>query len=160
MKILDRLPIYAESALIEVRDEVHQVWPNQAIVWVSLAEAMAPFPAILDSGHSHNLSIARRHLERWCRPDVKQIGHAKIAGHLVPRYASDLFVYRNRRGTRRLAEMHPMKMEGGFAVVLDELPIAPRLPLLGIQIVIGNRLRLLIDGDRRQVTLKTKGWPF
>ena len=51
-----------------------------------------------------------------------------------------------------------MKMEGGFAVVPDDLPIAPRLPLLGMQTIIGNKLRLLIDGDRRHVTLKTKGW--
>jgi hypothetical protein len=49
-------------------------------------------------------------------------------------------------------------MDGGIAVVPDELPIAPRLPLLGIQTILGNRLQLLIDGDRRQVTLKTKGW--
>jgi hypothetical protein len=49
-------------------------------------------------------------------------------------------------------------MEGGFAVVPDELPIAPRLPLLGIQTIIANKLRLLIDGERRQVTLMTSGW--
>lgn len=51
-----------------------------------------------------------------------------------------------------------MKMDGGIAVVPDELPIAPRLPLLGIQTILGNRLQLLIDGDRRQVTLRTNGW--
>jgi hypothetical protein len=57
MKILARLPIDEEPALIEVRGEVYQVWRNQAIVWVSLDEALAPFPAILDTGHSHNLSM-------------------------------------------------------------------------------------------------------
>jgi hypothetical protein len=158
MKILDRLPIYERPTLIDMRGEVYQVWTNQAIVWVSLAEILTPFPAILDTGHSHNLSIARCHMERWGRPDVKQIGHAKIAGHLVPRYASDLFVHRNQAGTRQLSGTHRMKMEGGFAVVSDEMPIAPRLPLLGMQTIIGNKLRLLIDGERRQVTLRTKGW--
>ena len=49
-------------------------------------------------------------------------------------------------------------MEGGFAIVPDELPIAPRLPLLGIQIIIANKLRLVIDGERRQVSMKTSGW--
>jgi len=93
----------------------------------------------------------------WGRPDLKQIGHAKIAGHLVPRYASDLFVHRNLPGTRQLSGTHRLRMEGGFAVVPDELPIAPRLTLLGIQIIIANKLRLLIDGKRRQVTLKTSG---
>jgi hypothetical protein len=158
MKILDRLPIYEEPALIEVRGEVYQVWRNQAIVWVSLDEALAPFPAILDTGHSHNLSIARRHIERWGPRDLRPIGQAKIAGHLVPRHSAELFVHRNRPGRRELAGTHRLKMDGGIAVVPDELPIAPRLPLLGIQTILGNRLQLLIDGDRRQVTLRTKGW--
>ena len=34
----------------------------------------------------------------------------------------------------------------------------PRLPLIGLRTIIVNKLRLAIDGDRRQVTLKTKGW--
>jgi hypothetical protein len=67
-------------------------------------------------------------------------------------------VQRNTPGERELAGTYRLTMEGGIAVVPDELPIAPRLPLLGIQTIIGNRLRLMIDGDRRRVTLKTKGW--
>jgi hypothetical protein len=158
MKIPDRLPIYDEPALIEVRDEVFQVWKNQAIVWVGLAEALAPFPAILDTGHSHNLSIARRQIQRWGPQDLKPIGFAKIAGHSVPRYSAELFVRRNRPGKREFAGTYRLTLDGGIAMVPDELPIAPRLPLLGIQTIIGNKLRLVIDGDRRQVTLKTKGW--
>jgi hypothetical protein len=158
MKILERLPIYDEATLIDVRGDSYQVWQNQAIIWVSFAETLRPFPAILDTGHSHNLSIASRHMEQWGPADAKQIGHAKIAGHLVPRYASDLFVHRNRPGTRQLSGTHRLKMDGGFAVVPDELPIAPRLPLLGIQTIRANKLRLMIDGKRWQVTLKTSSW--
>lgn len=158
MKILDRLPIYDEPALIEVGSEVYQVWRNQAIVWVSLDEALAPFPAILDTGHSHNLSIARRHIQRWGPRDLRPVGQAKISGHLVPRYSSQLFVRRNQPGRRELAGTFRLKMDGRIAVVPDEPPIAPRLPLLGIQTILSNRLQLLIDGDRRQVTLRTKGW--
>jgi len=54
--------------------------------------------------------------------------------------------------------MHQLKMDGGFAVVPDELPVAPRLPLLGNHIIITNKLRLMIDGESRQVTLKTISW--
>lgn len=63
MKLLDRLPIYERPALIDVQSDVYQVWQSQIIVWVSLAETLKPFPAILDTGHSHNLSIAQHHLE-------------------------------------------------------------------------------------------------
>jgi hypothetical protein len=67
-------------------------------------------------------------------------------------------VRRNKPGKREFAGTYCLKVDGGIAVVPDELPIAPRPPLLGIQIALDNRLRLVIDGDRRQVTLKTKGW--
>jgi len=158
MKILVRLPIYDEPALIDEQGEVYQVWKNQTIIWVSFAETQKHFPAILDTGHSHNLSVARRQLGEWGPLDLKQIGQAKIAGHVVPRYSSDLFVHRNLPGTRQLSGTHRLRMDGGFAVVPDDLPIAPRLPLLGIHIIIADKLRLLIDGERRQVTLKTSGW--
>src|SRR6516165_3497563 len=39
-------------------------------------------------------------MDKWGRPDLKQIGQAKIAGHLVPPYASDLLMHRNLPGTR------------------------------------------------------------
>jgi hypothetical protein len=113
---------------------------------------------IIDTGHSHNLSIARHHFEHWSRHDLKQIAHAKVSGHVVPRYPSDLRVHRNVPGTRELFGMHRLKSDGGFAVVPDELPIAPRLPLFGIQPIRSNELRLLIDGNRWQITLKTTGW--
>jgi hypothetical protein len=156
MKILDRLPIYEHASLIDVQGDVFQVWPNQIIVWVSLSETLKPFPAILDTGHSHNFSIARHHLERW-GPELRQIGEARIAGKLVPRYAANLFLHRNVPGTRGLSGTYTLRMEGGIAVVPDDLPIAPRLPLLGMQAIITNGLRLIIDGKKRQVTLK-KGW--
>ena len=158
MKVLDRLPIYNEPTLINVQGDVYQVWQNQVILWVSLAEDLQPFPAILDTGHSHNFSIARHHLDRWGGQALKQIGEAKIGGFTVPRYASELYIHRNAPGTNRLRDRYPLRMDGGIAVVHDSLPFAPRLPLLEIRAIISNRLRLFLDGDRRQVTLRTKGW--
>jgi hypothetical protein len=42
--------------------------------------------------------------------------------------------------------------------IYDEATLAPRLPLLGIQTIRANKLRLMIDGKRWQVTLKTSSW--
>jgi hypothetical protein len=156
MKILDRLPIYDEPSLIDVSGEMIQVHRNQVIVWVSLA--LKPFPAILDTGHSHNFSIARRHLERWGGAELEQIGQSRVSGKLVPQYATGLRLHRNVPGKRTLRDSYPLEMDGGIAVIPDDLPICPRLPPLGIKAIIGNELRLVIDGKRRQVTLK-KGWP-
>ncbi len=158
MKLLDRLPIYDEPGLIDVLGDTVQVYRHQIIVWLSLDKDRRPFPAILDTGHSHNLSIARRHLSRWGGVELARIGQSRIAGSLVPQYAAEVYLRRNVSGTRAHRGQHRLGMEGGIAVVPDDLPIAPRLPLLGIQGILANRLKLVIDGKRREVTLTTARW--
>ncbi len=32
------------------------------------------------------------------------------------------------------------------------------ISLIGLRTIVANKLRLVIDGDRRQATLRTKGW--
>ena len=154
MKIIDRLPIYEGPSLIDVGGEIIQAHRNQIIVWVSLA--LKPFPAILDTGHSHNFSIARRHLERWGGAELPRIGQSRVGGNLVPQCAAELKLHRNRPGRRELRDAYPLKMDGGIAVIPDDLPIAPRLPLLGIKAIIGNKLRMILDGRRKNVTLKPR----
>jgi hypothetical protein len=56
------------------------------------------------------------------------------------------------RGSQQLIRIDRPKMDGRFAGVPDELSIAPCLPLLGINTIIANKLRLLVDGPRRQFT--------
>ena len=50
----------------------------------------------------------------------------------------------------------PLEMPQGISVFEDEK--APRLPLIGLRTIVANKLMLMIDGDRRQATLKAKGW--
>jgi hypothetical protein len=42
--------------------------------------------------------------------------------------------------------------------VRGEAGDAPRPPLIGVRTIVANKLRLMIDGNRRYVTLKTEGW--
>ena len=65
MKLLDRLPIPDRPHLISVGTDAVQVHRNQIIVWISINYALRPFPAILDTGHGHNLSICEGQLARW-----------------------------------------------------------------------------------------------
>jgi hypothetical protein len=53
MKILNRLPISDEPASICVGVQELLIKRFQIFVWVSI-DASRPFPAILDTGHSHN----------------------------------------------------------------------------------------------------------
>ncbi len=45
-----------------------------------------------------------------------------------------------------------------FPAMPDENPGAPRLPLLGRRPISRGRLKLIIDGDHREVMLCTPGW--
>jgi hypothetical protein len=53
-------------------------------------------------------------------------------------------------------DSYPLEMSQGISVFEER--DAPRLPLIGLRTIVANRLMLVIDGDRRHVTLKTKGW--
>jgi hypothetical protein len=155
MRILDRLPIYEDPTLIDVQREVLQVCRNQILVWVSLRETMRPFPAILDTGHSHNFSMAKRHLDRWCGVELKRVGEMKIGMERVPQDGTEFFIHGNVRGSRRLSgRKYPLEMDQGIGVVPDDSPLAPRLPLMGLRGIIRNDLRLTIDGKRGEVTLR------
>ena len=88
MTILDRLPIADRPHLITVRGEAVDVYRNQIIVWMSIGDTLRPFPAILDTGHSHNFSIAERQLDRWSGATLRRIGELDEAALLAPDLAA------------------------------------------------------------------------
>jgi hypothetical protein len=155
MRILDRLPIYREHSIISAQGEPVQVWKNQIIVWLSIQDPARPFPAILDTGHSSNLSIAKRHLDRWTAANLKQIGSSKIGKYTAPQYEASVFIHRNTPGTHAIRGAFRLELEGGIAVIADDSPAAPRLPLFGLRAVLDNDLKLMIDGSRKEVTLRS-----
>jgi hypothetical protein len=156
MKILDRLPFGERPHMVSVSDEKVDVYRNQIIVWISIRDILRPFPAILDTGHGHNLSIGRRQLERWTGGVVGRIGISEVARKTVVQYAADVQIHGNVPGKAELrGTSYPLEMPQGISVLEEN---APRLPLIGLRTLGSNKLRLLIDGDRRHVTLKTKGW--
>lgn len=154
MKLLDRLPIYRENTLITVQDEVVQVLKNQIIVWLSIGDVLRPFPAILDTGHSHNLSMARRHFDRWCGAELNQIGESKVRMNIIPHFKADVSLHRNVPNSHALRDAQPLVMDQGVAVIPDEMSAAPRLPILGLRTILRNELTLTINGKRGLVTLK------
>jgi len=157
MKIIDRLPFADRPHVLTVRGEAVDVYRNQIIVWISIADVQRPLPAILDTGHGHNLSIGEGQLKRWSGASLKRIGELEVGHQRVVQYAADVRVHQNLPGRAALqGNSYPLDMPQGISVF--EEGDAPRLPLIGLRTIVANKLRLLIDGDRRQVTLKTKGW--
>ena len=156
MRILDRLPFGGGSHLVSVGAETVQVHRNQIIAWISIGNVLRPFPAILDSGHGHNLSIARRQLVRWGGVVGEEIGELDVNGRPVVQYEAEVRMHRNLPGRTGLrGDSYPLEMPQGISVFEED---APRLPLIGLRTLVSNRLKLLIDGERREVTLRTRGW--
>ena len=157
MKILDRLPISDRPQFISVGGGAVQVHRNQIIAWISINDVQQPFPAILDTGHGHNLSIAAGQLSRWSGATLSRVGELEVDGVRVVQYAAEVRVHRNVRGKAGLSgESYPLEMPQGISVMRDE--DAPRLPLIGLRTIVANKLRLIIDGNRQNVTLKSSGW--
>ena len=153
MKIIDRLPFADRPHLVTVRGEAR----NQIIVWINIDDVLGPLPAILDTGHGHNLSIGEGQLKRWSGASLKRIGVLEVGHQQVVQYAADVRVHHNVPGRATLrGDSYPLEMPQGISVFEEN--DAPRLPLIGLRTIVANKLRLLVDGNRRQVTLKTKGW--
>jgi len=157
MKIIDRLPFADRPHLVTVRGETVDVYRNQIVVWISIDDVLRPLPAVLDTGHGHNLSIGEGQLKRWSGASLKRIGELEIGHQRVVQYAADVRVHRNVPGRAALqGDSYPLEMPQGISVFGEG--DAPRLPLIGLRAIVANKLMLVIDGDRRQTTLKTKGW--
>jgi hypothetical protein len=158
MKILDRLPIGDEPETITVGAEAVTIKRFQIFVWASI-QASPPFPAILDTGHSHNFSITESQLEHWVGLRSRQfqlIGTTQLKGEKLWQLQGELRLHRNRPGTRELGEDSlPLVLAEGFTLAPEG---SSRLPLIGLRAIVSNRLTLRIDGKRRQVTLGTQGW--
>jgi hypothetical protein len=157
--MLDRLPITDRPHLITVQGEILAVYRNQILVWVIIADTLRPFPALLDTGHGHNFSISAEHLHRWSGTTLEKIGELEISGAMVSQHQAELNLHCNvRRRSELSGRTHRMEMPQGISVFAEGSMDAPRLPLLGLRTIIANRLKLAIDGKRREVTLKTAGW--
>jgi hypothetical protein len=168
--LLHRLPFFKQPTTLAVHGERLLVKAYQIIVWVSICpeeeEAWNPrsarIPAILDTGHSHNFSIQRRHLVQWAgiHPEsLSRSGYLRERGRNLPAHAADLWLYRNEPGQRDVFANQPpgrLGISGGIAVYPDDGSNYPRLPLLGLKALADNHLHLTISGWRRSVKLRTR----
>src|SRR4051812_29171713 len=98
MIILDRLPIADRPHLITVQGELVDVYRNQVVVWVSISDAMRPFPALLDTGHSHNFLISAEQLRRWSGAMLEKIGELEIGKTRVSQFRAEIRLHTNVRG--------------------------------------------------------------
>lgn len=172
--LLDHMPFLSEPGELIIRGERVRVRANQIVLWISLTSrriesvnpVAVPFPAILDTGHTHSLSIQERHLVEWAglRPDALPIaGSVRERGQRVRLRAANIWVHPNVRGVRdELADRPPHLVEAPRGIAVYPAGDFPRLPILGLRAIAENNLILRIDGARRLAALRTtsRWWPF
>lgn len=160
--ILDRCPFYEEATEVDTPSGPILIRSYQIVIWVGISvrgRLSPPFPAVLDTGHSHNFSIKEEHWELWTglhSREIPTIGHARVNKQLVELKDAAIAVYSNTPGERdslRAKSSHLLILSEGIAVHRATDPFAPRLPLLGMRALVKNHLQIMIDGERKEVSL-------
>ena len=153
MKILDRLPYFDRPTFLSFGAHTVEVRSYQILVWLSIAQPV--FPAVLDTGHSHNVSVTARQLREWAGVEaLEEIGQIEVNRRLMSQHEASVRIHRNRPGTREpLPESCSLVIDQGITVIPEDGAI--RLPLLGLRAITRSGLKLLIDGKRRELTLRT-----
>lgn len=170
MKILDRLPISKADTLTFAGSESVSLKKDEIIVWVSVTRVAGSqwnpgtprFPAIVDTGHTHNFAIQSQHLIGWAgiQPSMlRPIGNIRHDGKRLPLHAARLWLHLNVPWTTTVSTDEPVSLTllNGIAVYPDEGNY-PRLPLLGLRALLSNRLHLTIDGEHASVTMRSPDW--
>jgi hypothetical protein len=169
MKILDRLPFLETRSEVWTPDRLVTVKPYQIVVTVSLLAGEAleydsgvpQFPAILDTGNNHNFAISREQLRSWAGIKFSDSRHHVVfQGKRTPLIKASLWLFPNKARRVATSGRPPSRLAvpEGIVVFPEEIPNAARLPVLGLRAVATNSLKLIVDGNRRRVTLKTAGW--
>jgi len=175
--ILRNLPYFDTETEVLVRngEEPVKVRASQIIVWVSITRigqmdsdpATPRFPALLDTGLSHNFSIPAKHLRDWAGfdlSDLPRLGFSDLHSPRapdkkpiqIPRHQAEVWLHRNKPGERDVllnGVPFRLQLDNGI-IVYPEGQIAPRLPLFGLRALQWSRLRLLINSERRRVSVR------
>jgi hypothetical protein len=119
------------------------------------------FPAVLDTGFSHNFGIREEHLIRWAgvQPGyLPKIGNVRVNNATASLHRADVWLHRNQPGKRdELGNGPPFFLELNHEIVVYPAGTlnAPRLPVLGLRGLKWARLHLCIDSEHRRVWLRT-----
>ena len=163
-------PFFSTPTKVTVNGREVSVKADQIIVWISLTAGgtarLDPgtprFPAILDTGHTHNFSIQEQQLIEWAGVDPRvltKIGEIRVGKDRLPLFrAGSLALSEHAVGKTDLAAGRApvcVELDAGVAVYPRSMDTAPRLPLLGLRAMRLAGFRLAIDCDALRLTIRT-----
>jgi hypothetical protein len=169
--ILRRLPFYAEATTLRIPNgPAIQIQHDQIAVWVSIgrvAQTGSPtasqrFPALIDLGFNGSFLLREDHVNQWAKIQLGEenfpfLDSYRAYGDDIAIFAGDVWLYPNIPGFRdQFAITLPLRLD-----LIKGIAVAPasmtqfRLPLLGVSALRKNRLRLLVNGEKRYISLRT-----
>ncbi|HZZ80659.1 MAG TPA: hypothetical protein VFE62_19305 [Gemmataceae bacterium] len=154
----------SEKSIVKVGNQSIEVKAYQIVLWMSisgpattsLSVKVLKFPAILDTGTTHNFFLTVDQLQRWARIPVsglKQKGNIRLQGTKAPLFDATLWL----RGEE---EEYWLTTNDGIAVFEGDWP---RLPILGLRALTNSELQVLIYGNTKRAIVRTPPpwyWPF
>lgn len=166
--ILRQLPFLDCESYVHAPTGPVAVRSFQIIVWMSITGqgtdmaglATPRFPAIVDIGNNHNLSMRRQHLRDWAGFSdemIVPIGQVFLGKDAVPLVLARAWIWPNQPNSLDIDRRRkPLALElpEGIAVYPTRMVHAPRLPLLGLRALVWNQLTLTVDGKRRFAELR------
>jgi hypothetical protein len=128
--ILRSLPFFSTRSSVVVQGREVPITADQIILWVSLTEGgkasldrdSPRFPAILDTGHTHNFSIREEQLVEWSGLDPRvltRLAEIRIGGDRLPLLEVDVWLHSNVAGKREVAADPAaccLELDAGIAV--------------------------------------------
>ena len=159
---VDNCPFYATETFVDTPSGKIAVRPYQLVVWVGLSHGgnlSRPFPAVLDTGHTHNFSMREEHLRAWAHQRLG--GHAESGNH--PCQRADCHAQGGRRALRNVpgerdaiqGDPFLLRMPQGIAIYPLRDPYGTRLPAIGLRALAINRMKLVVDGANMTVSLES-----
>lgn len=169
--IIHDLPLDQAPMSVEVRGQRVAVNPLQALVWVSVTPiSSASFdprtpcvPAILDLGFNGSFAIREEHLGPWAGFDARSFRKLRstvLRGAPADERNADLWIHPNAPGATEASGRPPfsVRLDRSFFVLRppgEECDNRPRLPLIGVRAIVAAGLRLVLDGNRRRLSIRT-----
>ena len=165
-----RLPFYADATTLRIPSgPAIKIMHDQIVVWLSVAPTAQPqlpasarrFPALIDLGFNGSFLLREDHVSQWAGVEFDEekfpfLGTYQAYGHDIASFVGDVWLHANVPGFRdQVADTRPFCLE-----MIKGISVCPasmsqiRLPLIGLQALRKNRLRLLVNGEKRYMSLR------
>lgn len=136
---ISSIPTTATSPTGPVKIKAYQLAVPVRLVAGGLRSQL--FPALFDPGTNHNLAIREQHLRDWTGFSLRKLGAISINGVIVPVANADIEL----DGTI-------LSNPDGIVLYPDNLPFAPRLPVLGMRTLVRNNVEVVMRGSDVTIT--------